>query len=80
MHLAGPVCEAGHVLAWDLSRSLEVDEPAVAGRAALLVVGRAGAYGPAMASVHNGRLGPAEAVVEGRRETLDDLVSRDVPG
>jgi hypothetical protein len=40
-----------------------------------------------MASVYNGRLRPAEAVIEAgdlrlsrRRETLDDLVSRDVRG
>jgi hypothetical protein len=39
-----------------------------------------------MASVYNGRLRPAEAVIEGgelrqsrRRETLDDLVARDQP-
>jgi diaminopimelate decarboxylase len=87
VHLAGPVCEAGDVLAWDLARSLEAEELSVAGTGALLAVGRAGAYGAAMASVYNGRLRAAEAGVEGgelslsrRRETLDDLVSRDVPG
>ncbi|HEX6129502.1 MAG TPA: diaminopimelate decarboxylase, partial [Candidatus Limnocylindria bacterium] len=64
VHLAGPVCEAGDVLAWDLSRSLEAEALAVAGSGALLAVGRAGAYGAAMASVYNGRLRPAEAVVE----------------
>ena len=87
VHLAGPVCEAGDVLAWDLARSLEAEELAAAGIGALLAVGRTGAYGAAMASVYNGRLRAAEAVIEGgelrlsrRRETLDDLVSRDVPG
>ena len=87
VHLAGPVCEAGDVLAWDLARSLEAGELPVAGAGALLAVGRVGAYGAAMASVYNGRLRAAEAVIEAgelrlsrRRETLDDLVSRDVPG
>ncbi|HEY7332821.1 MAG TPA: diaminopimelate decarboxylase [Candidatus Limnocylindria bacterium] len=82
--LAGPVCEAGDVLARDLGRSLAPEELALAGRGALLAVERVGAYGAAMASVYNGRLRPAEAVIEGgelrlsrRRETLDDLVSRD---
>jgi diaminopimelate decarboxylase len=86
LHLAGPVCEAGDVLARDLGRSLEPEELAVAGPGALLAVERAGAYGAAMASVYNGRLRPAEAVIEGgelrlsrRRETLDDLVARDQP-
>lgn len=85
VHLAGPVCEAGDILARDLGRSLEPEELAVAGPGALLAVGRTGAYGAAMASVYNGRLRPAEVVVEAgqprlsrRRETLDDLVARDV--
>jgi diaminopimelate decarboxylase len=85
VHLAGPVCEAGDILARDLGRSLEPEEMAVAGRGALLAVGRAGAYGAAMASVYNGRLRPAEVVVEAgeprlsrRRETLDDLMARDI--
>jgi diaminopimelate decarboxylase len=84
LHLAGPVCEAGDILARDLARSLSPEELGVAGRGALLAVERACAYGAAMASVYNGRLRPAEAVIEGgelrlsrRRETLDDLVSRD---
>jgi diaminopimelate decarboxylase len=84
VHLAGPVCEAGDILARDLGRSLGPDGLAVAGRGALLAVERVGAYGAAMASVYNGRLRPAEAVLEGgelrlsrRRETLDDLVARD---
>ncbi len=87
VHLAGPVCEAGDVLARGLERWLTPEELAVAGTGALLAIGRAGAYGAVMASVYNGRLRPAEAVLEGgearlsrRRETLDDLLSRDVPG
>ena len=85
VHLAGPVCEAGDILARDLGRSLEPEELAVAGPGALLAVERAGAYGAAMASVYNGRLRPAEVVIEAgelrlsrRRETMDDLVARDI--
>lgn len=84
-HLAGPICEAGDVLARDLDRWLTPAELAVAGTGALLAIGRAGAYGAAMAFGYNGRLRAAEVVVEGgvprlsrRRETLDDLLSRDV--
>jgi diaminopimelate decarboxylase len=83
--LAGPVCEAGDVLAHDLAQWLSADELARAGTGAILAIGQAGAYGAAMASVYNGRLRPAEAVLEGgelrlsrRHETLDDLVARDV--
>jgi diaminopimelate decarboxylase len=83
-HLAGPICEAGDILARDLAQWLSADDLAVAGRGALLAVGRAGAYGAAMASGYNGRLRPAEAVLEGgelrlsrRRETLDDVTARD---
>ena len=86
VHLAGPVCEAGDVLARDLERSLEPEELAVAGTGALVAVERVGAYGADMASVYNGRLRPAEAVIEAgelrlsrRRETFDDLVARDEP-
>jgi diaminopimelate decarboxylase len=85
VHLAGPVCEAGDVLAWAIEGWLTADELAGAGTGALLAIGRAGAYGAVMASVYNGRLRPAEVVVEGgvprlsrRRETLDDLLARDV--
>ncbi|HEX2194572.1 MAG TPA: hypothetical protein VHK63_06430 [Candidatus Limnocylindria bacterium] len=85
VHLAGPVCEAGDIVARDLERSLTAEELAVAGQGALLAICRAGAYGAAMASVYNGRPRPAEAVIEGgelrlsrRRETLDDLVARDL--
>jgi len=76
--LSGPVCEAGDVLATDL----ELGPGAGAG--ALLAIGDAGAYGVAMASNYNGRLRPAQAVIESgelrlsrRRETLEELVSRD---
>jgi len=74
--LSGPICEAGDVLARDIA-------PA-SGMGALLAIGEAGAYGAAMASNYNGRLRPAQAVIERgelrlsrRRETLDDLVARD---
>jgi len=74
--LSGPICEAGDVLA----RDLEV----VAGEGALLAIGEVGAYGLAMSSSYNGRLRPAQAVIDGgelrlsrRRETLEDLVARD---
>lgn len=83
-HLAGPVCEAGDILVRDLDRYLSADELATAGEGALLAIENAGAYGAAMASNYNGRLRPAEAVVEGgelrlsrRRETLEDLLARD---
>lgn len=85
VHLAGPVCEAGDILARCLERSLGPEELVGAGSGAVLAIGRAGAYGAAMASVYNGRLRPAEVVLEAgelrlsrRRETLDDLILRDV--
>ena len=75
--VAGPVCEAGDVLA----RDVEIE----AGPGALLAIGEAGAYGAAMASNYNGRLRPAQVVIENglmrlsrRRETFEDLVARDV--
>jgi diaminopimelate decarboxylase len=84
--LAGPICEAGDVLALDLAQWLAPADLRGAGTGALLAIGQAGAYGAAMASVYNGRLRPAEAVLEAgalrlsrRRETLDDLVARDQP-
>ena len=77
--LSGPICEAGDVLARDLDLGPD------AGEGALLAIGDAGAYGVAMASNYNGRLRPAQAVIEGaelrlsrRRETFEDLVTRDV--
>jgi diaminopimelate decarboxylase len=76
--VAGPVCEAGDILARG------VDLGPDAGEGALLAIGSAGAYGAAMASGYNGRLLPAQAVIEGgelrlsrRRETLEDVVARD---
>jgi diaminopimelate decarboxylase len=85
MHLAGPVCEAGDILARDIGRWLAPNELAAAGRGALLAIGRAGAYGAVMSSTYNGRLRAAEAVVERgelrlsrRRETLEDTLARDV--
>ncbi len=77
--LSGPVCEAGDVLARDLADA--------SGEGALLAIGEAGAYGAAMASNYNGRLRPAQAVIEGgelrlsrRRETLEDHLARDAGG
>lgn len=77
--LAGPVCEAGDLLADDL------DLGGRAGEDALLAIERVGAYGAAMASTYNGRPRAAEAVIEDgrvrlsrRRETLEDLLARDV--
>lgn len=77
--LSGPVCEAGDLLATDL------DLGPSAGEGALLAIGGVGAYGAAMSSNYNGRLRPAQAVIEGgrlrlsrRRETLEDLVARDL--
>ncbi len=75
--LSGPICEAGDVLARDLQEA--------SGVGALLAIGEAGAYGAAMASSYNGRLRPAQVVIDRgelrlsvRRETLDDVVVRDV--
>ena len=76
--LSGPVCEAGDILAEDLSLGPD------AGAGTLLAVGAVGAYGLAMASGYNGRLLPAQAVIESgavrlsrRRQTLEDVVARD---
>ncbi len=76
--VAGPICEAGDLLAEDL------DLGPGAGEGALLAIGEVGAYGLAMASGYNGRLRPAQAVIEGgdvrlsrRRETFEDVVARD---
>lgn len=76
--LSGPVCEAGDVLARD------IDLGADSGEGALLAIGEVGAYGAVMASGYNGRLRPAEVVIEGgelrlsrRRETLEDVIARD---
>ena len=76
--LAGPICEAGDLLAEDLDLGPE------AGEGALLAIAGVGAYGAAMASSYNGRLRPAQVVIERgdvrlsrRRETLEDVLSRD---
>jgi diaminopimelate decarboxylase len=77
--LSGPICEAGDVLAGEVRLGSDV------GEGALLAIGDAGAYGLSMASNYNGRLRPAQAVIEGGelrlsrgRETLEDLLARDV--
>ncbi|HEX7171468.1 MAG TPA: diaminopimelate decarboxylase [Candidatus Limnocylindria bacterium] len=77
--LAGPICEAGDLLAEN------VDLGARSGEGALLAIGEVGAYGLAMASSYNGRLRPAQAVIERgeirlsrRRETLEDVLARDI--
>ena len=74
--LSGPICEAGDVLARDLAGA--------SGEGALLAIGEAGAYGAAMASSYNGRLRPAQVVIDRgalrlsrRRETLEDHLARD---
>ena len=84
VHLAGPVCEAGDTLAHDIGRWLPADELRLTGTGALIGIGQAGAYGAAMASVYNGRLRPAEVVIDHgklalsrHRETASDLVLRD---
>ncbi len=82
--LAGPVCEAGDILAHDLGHWLDPGELAQCGRGALLALGRAGAYGAVMSMTYNGRPRAAEVTVEDgvarlsrRRETLEDLLARD---
>ncbi|MBI4541052.1 MAG: diaminopimelate decarboxylase [Gemmatimonadetes bacterium] len=76
--VVGPVCETGDFLALD--RPLPVPQPGE-----LLAVRQAGAYGFTMTMNYNGRLRPAEVLVEDaracvvrRRETLDDLVRGEV--
>jgi diaminopimelate decarboxylase len=76
--LAGPICEAGDLLADGLELGSH------AGEGALLAIGDAGAYGLAMASSYNGRLRPAQVVLEDgvarlsrRRETWEDVIARD---
>ena len=72
--VVGPICETGDFLARE--RRMGVPEPGD-----LLAVKTVGAYGFTMASNYNGRLRPAEAMVDGdqvhlirRRESLEDLV------
>lgn len=78
--VVGPICETGDFLARD--RTLDRPEPGE-----LLAVRAVGAYGFAMASNYNGRLRPAECLIDGdrallvrRRETLEDLIrGEDLP-
>jgi diaminopimelate decarboxylase len=84
VHLAGPVCEAGDIVAHDIGARLPAADLRRTGAGALIGIGQAGAYGAAMASVYNGRLRPAEAVIDrGRlalsrhRETVADVMARD---
>ncbi len=72
--VVGPICETGDFLALDRELPLP-------GQGDLLAVRTAGAYGFAMASNYNGRLRPAEVLVDGseihlarRRETYEDLI------
>ncbi len=77
--LAGPFCESGDLLIEDLPLpALEADE--------LLAVPASGAYQLAMGSNYNGAQRPAvlwlhkgEAQLIQRRESLADLVARDLP-
>ncbi len=72
--VVGPICESGDFLARD--RRMELPAPGE-----ILAVSTVGAYGFSMASNYNGRLRPAEALVDGEdvflareRESLEDLV------
>ena len=54
------------------------------GEGSLLAIGEVGAYGLAMASGYNGRLLPAQVVIESgqvrlsrRRQTFEDVIARD---
>jgi len=80
VQLVGKHCESGDVLGTDLPLPRDV----VAGD--LIAAAVTGAYTEAMASNYNRLPRPAAVLVEGglartivRRETLDDLVRRDVP-
>jgi diaminopimelate decarboxylase len=75
--VVGPVCESGDFLALD--RDLDAVVPGD-----YLMVCDTGAYGYVMASNYNGRLRPAEVLVDGdrfavitARETYDDLTRRE---
>jgi diaminopimelate decarboxylase len=72
--VVGPICETGDFLARD--RAMPLPEPGD-----VLAVHTVGAYGFAMSSNYNGRLRPAEVMVDRAeatvirtRETLDDLI------
>jgi diaminopimelate decarboxylase len=76
--VVGPICETGDFFAKD--RELPLPEPGE-----LLAVRTVGAYGFSMASNYNGRLRPAEAMVDGdevtlirARESLEDLIRGEV--
>ena len=60
VEVVGPICETGDFLA--RKRSLPPMEPGD-----LLATMQAGAYGFAMSSNYNGRLRPAEVLVDGSR-------------
>jgi diaminopimelate decarboxylase len=78
--IAGKHCESGDVLAHDVAL------PGAVAEGELLAVAATGAYGHAMANNYN-RLGRPAMVLVGdgradllvRRETLDEVVARDVP-
>ena len=77
-HLAGKHCESGDVIAWDV----RLREPRPGD---VVVTPATGAYGHALANNYNGVPRPpvilcagGEARVAVRRETLEDLVARDV--
>ena len=72
--VVGPICETGDFLARDRSLPLPREGD-------ILAVRTVGAYGFTMASNYNGRLRPAEVLVDGtevhlarRRESLEDLI------
>ncbi|KAA6232332.1 diaminopimelate decarboxylase [Chlorobium phaeovibrioides] len=76
--VVGPVCESSDFFA----RGREIDDAPEGG---LLAVMSCGAYAAVMASNYNGRLRPAEVMVDGgesrlmrRRETLEQLTAHDV--
>jgi diaminopimelate decarboxylase len=77
-HLAGKHCESGDVIAWDV----KLPDPRPGD---VIVTPATGAYGHALANNYNGVPRPpvilcsgGEARVAVRRETLEDLVARDV--
>ena len=81
--IVGPVCESADFLALDR----ELPEPRAGD---LLAIGVVGAYGMSMASNYNSRGRAAEVLVDagagaeavrliGRRETIDDLLRRELP-
>jgi diaminopimelate decarboxylase len=77
-HLAGKHCESGDVIAW----SVRLPDPRPGD---VIVTPATGAYGHALANNYNGVPRPpvilcagGEARVAVRRETLEDLVARDV--